>query len=198
MQTIGHSDPNIDSLVRGRECGECQVCCIMPTIDQRDIQKLPGSPCRHSLQGGCGIYETRPEVCRIFFCGWRRSRDVPDDWRPDRSGVFIVLEVNTLPQYGPFGVILNLVGNPLKTVRRPDFIDFVVKNVRNNVAVYLGLPGPTGRQTARVLLNNPPLLDAASRSRANVKTVLEALLKRLAAHQFVPYVMENSGHDVGS
>jgi hypothetical protein len=188
--------PGDADLVRGRECGTCAVCCIMPTIDRKDIQKLPGMRCRHSLQGGCNIYETRPDVCRTFYCGWRRSREFPEDWRPDTSGVFAALEVNELPQYQPLAIILNLVGNPLKIVRRPDFIDLVIRNVSNNVAVYLALPGPPGKQTARVSLNNPPLMEAAGRSRAEVKTVLEALLKKLAAHNFVPYVMDNSGNDV--
>ena len=185
-------------LVGGRECGACQVCCIMPTIDRPDIQKIPGAPCRHSLQGGCTIYDARPDVCRSFFCGWRRSREFAEDWRPDISGIFAVLETNELPQYAPVAIILNLVGNPLKTVRRQDFLDFVIRNVRNNVSVYLGLPGPIGKQTARLSLNNAPLIEAAARSRAEVKTVLEALLKRLAAHHFVSYEMENSGNDVST
>ena len=196
MTSAPEAPPGEAELVRGRECAECIVCCIMPTIDRKDIQKLPGMQCRHSLQGGCGIYETRPEVCRIFFCGWRRSREFPEDWRPDKSGIFAVLEVNELPQYQPLAIILNLVGNPLKIVRRQDFIDLVIRNIRNNVAVYLALPGPPGHQTARVSLNNPPLMEAARRSRADVKTVLELLLKKLAAHKFVPYVMDNSGNDV--
>lgn len=189
---------NAELLVRARECGECQVCCITPVIDSPDIQKVCGSPCRHSLRGGCDIYETRPHACRDFYCGWRRSRDFPDDWRPDRSGIFAVLEVNTLPQFKPLAVALNLVGNPLKTVRRPDFIDFVVKRVRNDVAVYLMLPGPKGMLSARLQLNNPPIMEAAAKSRADVRIVLEMLLKRLVAHPTTPYVMENSGHDVST
>jgi len=188
---------NADMLVRARECGGCQVCCITPTIDSADIQKDCNSPCRH-LQGGCDIYETRPQVCRIFYCGWRRSRDFPDDWRPDLSGVFAVLEVNTLPQFKPLAIALHLVGNPLKTVRRPDFIDFVVKNVRSDVALYLMLPGGKGMLSSRLPLNNPPIMAAAAQSRADVRIVLEMLLKRLAAHPTTPYAMENSGHDVST
>jgi len=185
-------------LVSGRECGECQVCCIVPTIDQRDIQKTAGAPCRHSLQGGCGIYKARPEVCRTFYCGWRRSRDFPDDWRPDRSDIFAVLEANTLPQYGPVAVTLILVGNPFKTICRPDIIDFVVRNVQKHVALYLVLPGAGGALSLRLKLNNPLVMEAAGKSRTNVKIVLEMMLKFLEAHPLPPYVMENSGHDVSS
>jgi len=189
---------NAAILVQRRECGECQVCCIVPTIDAPDIQKDCGSSCRNSLQGGCGIYETRPEVCRIFYCGWRRSGDFPDDWRPDQSGIFAVLEVNTLPQFKPLAVALHLVGNPLKTVRRPDFIDFVIKNVRSDVALYLMLPKGKGMLSARLPLNNPPIKEAAARSRADVKNVLELLLKRLVDFGTAPYAMENNGHDVST
>jgi hypothetical protein len=188
---------NADILVHRRECAECQVCCITPTIDSADIQKDCNSRCRH-LQGGCDIYETRPQVCRSFYCGWRRSNDFPDDWRPDQSGIFAVLEVNTLPQFKPLAVALHLVGNPLKTVRRPDFIDFVVKNVRSDVALYLMLPRGKGMLSARLPLNNPPIMAAAAMSRADVRIVLEMLLKRLVAHPTTPYAMENRGHDVST
>jgi hypothetical protein len=192
------TDETTELLVRARACGECQACCITPTIDSADIQKDCNSPCQHSLTGGCDIYETRPQPCRIFYCGWRRSRDFPEDWRPDRSGVLAILEINKLPQYAPFAVALNLVGNPLKTIRRPDFIDFVITNVRRNVALYLMLPGGRGMLSARLQLNNPPIMEAAAKSRTEVKTVLEMLLKRLQAHPVTPYVMEHHGHDVST
>jgi hypothetical protein len=192
------SQDHLGPLVAGRECGECQECCIAPAINKPEVQKFPGSPCVHSLQGGCNIYGTRPDPCRTFFCGWRRSRDFPDDWRPDRSGFMAILEVNDQPQFQPLAAALNLVGNPLKTIRRPDFIDFVAKSLRNNVAIYLMLsPGP-GMQSARMLLNVPLLVQAAGKSRAEMKAVLEEVLKILVAHPAQPYVMDYSGHDMST
>jgi hypothetical protein len=187
-----------DDLVPGRECGDCQVCCIMPSIDKPEIQKVSGAPCRHSLKGGCGIYESRPDVCRVFFCGWRRLAGVPDGWRPDTSGVFALVEVNELPQFEFLALALILTGNPLKTIRRPDFIDFVIRNVRNNVALYLMLPGARGDKSARLQLNNAPIMEAAARSRGDVKTVLELLLKKLQAFPPTPNVMQHSGQDVST
>jgi hypothetical protein len=192
------TDETNELLVRARACGECQVCCVTPTIDSPGMQKTSNSPCRHSLGGGCDTYETRPQDCRVFFCGWRRSRDFPEDWRPDRTGIFAILEVNKLPQYRPLAIALHLVGNPLKTIRRPDFIDFVIKNVRGNVAVYLMLPKGRGMLSARLQLNNPPVMEAAAKSRGDVKIVLEMLLKRLMAHPSTSYAMENHGHDVST
>jgi hypothetical protein len=184
-----------DDLVTERECGECQVCCIMPSIDKPQIQKVSGSPCCHSLKGGCGIYESRPDVCRAFFCGWRRLAGVPGDWRPDKSGVFALVEVNELPQFEFLALALILTGNPLRTIRRADFIDFVIRNVRNNVALHLMLPGARGDKAARLQLNNPPIMEAAAKSRGDVKTVLEKSLKKLQAFASTPNVMQHAGQD---
>ena len=95
------------------------------------------------------------------------------------------------------GIILVLVGNPLKTLRQPWFLDFVTKGVTNNkAALYLGLPGPKGRQSASLPLNTRDVIEATKRSRAEVRIALEKVLKRLSSHDFVPHVMEHSGYDM--
>ena len=181
------------SLVGARECGACQVCCIALTIDRPEIQKMPGSACRH-LKEGCGIYENRPDVCRVFFCGWRKLAAIPADWRPDQSGILVVGEANDLPQFQPVALNLFLTGNPLKTIRRPDFLDFVIRHVRNT-ALYLMLPGGKAMKPARLQLNS---LLAAARSRSEVKAALELSLKTHQALPPQPYVMDNSGQDFSS
>jgi hypothetical protein len=193
----GAPDSSQLPLVSDRACGECQMCCIVPSIDKPEIQKVPGAPCRHCANGGCGIYETRPQICRAYYCGWRRTRSFPDGWRPDISGIFADLEINSLPQFGPLAVNLILIGNPLKTVRRPDFMDFVARNVLG-IALYLMLPGPKGATFARVSLNTPPVIEASTRARSELRLVLEGLLKRLIQYPVIPYVMENSGADVST
>ena len=186
------------NLVPGRACGECTLCCIVPAIDTPDFQKLPASTCRH-CDKGCNIYETRPQTCRSYYCGWRWLEIFPDDWRPDQSGVFAQLD-NDIPRPPgtPVGIILILVGNPLKTLRQPRFIDFVTKTVTNNNALYLGLPGPKGKQSATLPLNTKEVMEAARRSRTEVRLVLEKVLKRLTAHNFIPQVMEHGGHDMST
>jgi hypothetical protein len=73
-------------------CGGCNVCCVVPRIDEPALQKLPGCRCRNALSNGeCAIYEMRPQTCRSFFCGWRLLSWVDARLRPDRSGVFIRL-----------------------------------------------------------------------------------------------------------
>ncbi len=186
----------MSQLVPGRECGQCTLCCIVPAIDKPEMQKLPSSVCRHCSGDGCAIYESRPQTCRTYYCGWRWSAIFPDDWRPDQSGIFAQLENDVAPQFqSRVGIILLLVGNPLKTLRQQRFIDFVIDGVNRNIALSLGLPGPRGMQAARLPLNTKEVHDASCISRAETKAVLERILKRLAAHQFISYPIEHSGND---
>src|ERR1700744_2653521 len=180
------------ALVPGRTCGDWTVCCTAMAIDKPDIQKEAGVTCRHCV-GGCTIYETRPALCRDYHCGWRQLPMLDDNWRPDRSGVFVELE----PSGDQTGLSLVLVGNPLKTVRQPWFIDFVATGVRNHVPLSLGIPGPKGRQGASLLLNTEAMLAAAGISRAKVKEQLEKELKLLSAYDFPPRIIRNTGNDVG-
>jgi hypothetical protein len=189
----------MDDLVSGRECGACNLCCVVPVIDSPELIKLSGAACRHS-RGGCDIYESRPDVCRHFFCAWRRTKLIPEGWRPDRCGVFATLDSDSVPPQfaGRTGVSLMLVDNPLKTVRQPWFQDFVAGAVTSRVPLFLTLPGPLGTQAAMLLLNTAEMEAAARQARAAVKDVLERLLKRLSAHDFVPYEMRYESVDVST
>ena len=53
----------------------------------------PGRACRHCTSQGCAIYENRPEdPCVGFQCGWLQDPGLlPDEMRPDRSGVIALL-----------------------------------------------------------------------------------------------------------
>ncbi len=175
-------------LVPGRQCGGCTACCTMLAIDKPDIQKEAGVTCRHCASG-CAIYETRPQLCRDFHCGWRQLPILDDSWRPDLSGVFVEIE------YIDDETVLNLVliGNPLKTLRQEWFLDFVQTGLRGQVPLHLGIPGPPGYQGASLPLDTMELFDAAAGPRAPLKALLEKELKRLQAYQFEPRVIKHSG-----
>jgi hypothetical protein len=187
---------DMENLVPGRECAECTVCCTVPTIDKPELQKPAGATCRHCNKG-CDIYETRPGVCRTFFCGWRQLEIFGDDWRPDKCGVYAELETD-IPDHlvSSIGISLTLIANPLKTVRQPWFVDFVVTGIRGGVPLFLALPGPTGYKGAKVSLNTPDMARAASASRGEVKQLLEKALKVLAGYSFKPHTMQYRGNDV--
>ena len=58
-------------------CGDCNMCCIAPSIGKNEIDgnhiKKPKPPCvgcEHLTSKGCGVYETRPEVCKSYLCGY--------------------------------------------------------------------------------------------------------------------------------
>jgi len=180
------------ALVPGRVCGGCTVCCTAMAIDGPDIQKDAGVTCRHCTAHGCGIYETRPSLCRDYHCGWRQLPLLDDSWRPDRSQVFVEIE----PHANGTAISLVLLGNPLKTVRQSWFIDFIATGIRGDLPLMLGIPGPPGRQGASLELNTEAMTAAARTSRAAVKQVLEAELKLLQGHDFPPRSFRNHGHNV--
>ena len=73
---------------RGLNCGACTVCCTTLTIHA--LNKPAGVPCEHLTAQGCGIYDQRPDECRVFDCGWKiASLKVSPKLRPDRAGFMI-------------------------------------------------------------------------------------------------------------
>lgn len=74
-------------LVEGRSCGDCSVCCVHLEIDTPELQKPPGVACEHCTDSGCAIYEDRFPVCRNWHCLWRFIGAMPEEARPDKSGV---------------------------------------------------------------------------------------------------------------
>ncbi len=186
------------TLVAGRTCGDCTVCCVLPNIDKPEIQKVSSAACRHCAGGGCAIYETRPPVCRSFFCAWRTVEIFSEDWRPDKSGVLAQIETEGIPEHFGFctGIGLMLVDNPGRIVRQKWFQDFVVTGIMNSIPMFLSLPGPRGFQAATTLLNTEQMLDAIKRG--TVKDALEAALKLLRGWDFQPAIITNTGNDVSS
>ena len=77
-----------------RQCGDCNVCCT--TMKVTPLDKPAGTPCQHMTETGCGDYENRPEVCRVWYCMWVRDAHsiLSEEERPDKLGVFFTA---TLP-----------------------------------------------------------------------------------------------------
>lgn len=85
-------------LVAGRTCGGCTACCDVLKIDTPEFQKPAGTPCIHRSVDGCSIHSERPDICRAWFCGWRRISAMPADARPDLSGLMISLDIMREPR----------------------------------------------------------------------------------------------------
>jgi hypothetical protein len=51
-----------------------------------ELEKPQNVWCRHLVMGsGCGIYETRPEACRQFYCRWMKDPTLGPEWKPNKS-----------------------------------------------------------------------------------------------------------------
>lgn len=185
------------TLIPGRDCGACTVCCTVMTINKPEIQKESGVTCRHCTAGGCAIYDSRPPVCRAWYCAWRTVDIFDAAWRPDMSGVMPYVETEGISSDFDLstGIGLMLVGNPLKTVRQRWLQDFVETGLMNSVPLFLSLPGPRGHQAVTTSLNTEEMLGYIRRGM--VKEGLEAALRVLRASRFEKAVITHAGNDVG-
>jgi hypothetical protein len=95
-----------------RACGDCTMCCTVLKMDAPDFKKPAGIPCEHLASLGCGIHAVRPDICRSWFCGWRRVAALPDDARPDRSRLLVSLNFEREPRNCLEGVSINVRALP--------------------------------------------------------------------------------------
>ncbi len=73
-----------------RTCGTCSHCCTVLRVDE--LAKAAGRDCRHQRgSDGCGIYSTRPSICRGYKCLWLQG-GLEEDERPDATGGIVDLE----------------------------------------------------------------------------------------------------------
>jgi hypothetical protein len=95
-----------------RACGDCAVCCTVLKMDAPDFKKPAGIACEHLALHGCGIHAARPDICRSWFCAWRRVANLPDEARPDRSGLLVSLNFEREPRNCFEGVSINVRALP--------------------------------------------------------------------------------------
>jgi hypothetical protein len=69
---------------RGRECGDCTLCCKVMAIEE--LAKPASAWCPHCTPGnGCLIYADRPAECQAFNCLWLVDERLEQHWKPNRS-----------------------------------------------------------------------------------------------------------------
>ena len=75
----------------GRTCGSCSMCCKLPPVPELD--KPENQWCRHCRPGKpvpCTIYQSRPDICREFFCQWLiDDRSFGPEWKPSISKIVV-------------------------------------------------------------------------------------------------------------
>ncbi len=95
--------PKDASAAPTRSCGPCTMCCKVYDVPPID-NKPRGVWCKHCKPGrGCGIWESRPQFCKDFFCNWIVNPSLGEEWRPDRSK----LVLNYRPEAGAFMVMVD-------------------------------------------------------------------------------------------
>lgn len=142
-------------LVADRSCGSCNVCCVVPKIDEPALQKLPGCRCPNALwNGACAIYETRPETCRGFFCGWRLLPWVDERLRPDQSAVFIRLTKDEKLVVGPHQLALMITVLRREGLCASGLIETIITAIAARIGTYLVVPGAPGYTSCRKQLNS--------------------------------------------
>lgn len=59
-----------------------------------ELQKPQGTWCAHCAIGeGCRIYESKPDECSSYFCGYLTTSELDDDWKPSRSKLVLTTEL---------------------------------------------------------------------------------------------------------
>jgi hypothetical protein len=173
-------------LVRGRDCGECTVCCTVHGFRFKEFQTLPGIPCQHlGERGGCALHPAHFPPCQAYHCAWRFMPGLGEGWRPDRSQVLVDFQTENLPPQYPNrpGIRLTLTG-AREVVFNPAFIDFVVQLVANDVPAFLAVPGPPGHLPATGFLNDALKAAADTKDLEQVRAFFAEVLARLETHVF--------------
>ena len=160
-------------LIADRACGPCNVCCISLTIDDPQLRKHGGVPCVHtSERGGCAIYDSRPDTCRSFHCGWRTMKWIRANLRPDVSGVLVRqrVEVSAAGETR-IGVIFTLL-HPA-AAHAPGLPETVAAAVQSGVDAYVSVLGPPGFTEAMTPINDAVLEAVVTRDKAAMLQVLQ-------------------------
>ncbi len=150
-----------------RTCGPCNVCCKVYAIDDPELKKPPGVLCGHCLPGaGCSIYQTRPKICREYFCGWLQLPNLDESWRPDLCNIFIELKPDPPEHYrhvlpdAPLAFKFTLLGD-VKPDKLGELALSVASLVASDVPVIVAAAAPPNRFGPSILLN-PALKSTAA------------------------------------
>jgi hypothetical protein len=176
-----------------RECGNCTACCTVLPIRTAELQKTSHVLCVHCRASeGCQIYATRPQVCRDYYCGWRLLPGLPENWRPDLSGIFVdrvrftANAIDEIPAEYNREFMLQLLLLKSEAIEDPLLPEVVGAFIDVKIPVFLGICGPPGFQNALVFLNPFAQPAVTRRDRNAVMAVLHKAAALAATHEFEP------------
>jgi hypothetical protein len=167
--------------VPGRDCGDCTICCEYLKVDIPELQKPAGTRCPNCIAGkGCAIYQTRPQLCRDWLCGWRVASAFGDEWRPDLSGVLVEFEDDDVPPGFEHPTIkFMLLKN--ESVAWPPLVRTIASLIAQGKPVYLQIGAGKTLEGRKVFLSNvrPMVAAVQARDYAGVIGQLELALQVL-------------------
>ncbi len=164
------------------------ACCIVLPVYASGFTKAPSTRCLLCLPGGgCKIYVARPDACQDYYCVWRQSSLLDDNWRPDRSGVLVTDEYEDVPPgYALASGVRFIVFGDHAAVRRPEFARVMVHLVTTRMPVFLSIPGPPGCHAAKIFLNRALEDVVKAGALDQVSAILEQGIAKLKTFAFVP------------
>jgi hypothetical protein len=135
-------------LAPNRECGSCSVCCVSLRIEDDELQKAADTPCLHIEEcGGCSIYAQRPQVCRTWYCGWRIFPGLPNELRPDLSGLLIRVD-----NIAESRIVLQPLRDYEQVLANEGCVGFIRQVQSDDFDVSLSIPTKPGYDNALVQL----------------------------------------------
>lgn len=144
-----------------KTCGACSVCCKDLTFEIEGALKPAGILCRHAAPPhGCNIHQTRPRLCRAYFCGWHHLPSLGEEWRPDLCEVLISFRSGPAPDGKMDGIEFHLTGDRARITWLP-LVRYIATLIADQDPVYLSLPAEVGFQSPWVYLSNIPALQGA-------------------------------------
>jgi len=78
---------------QGRACDGCTQCCTWLSGQAHGVEFGNGVSCSFLKGNGCGIYDTRPNVCRSFQCLWKTDLNLPEWLKPSLVNVILSTKV---------------------------------------------------------------------------------------------------------
>lgn len=114
-----------------RSCDGCTKCCegwLHGNINGHFMGR--GRKCFFVKEGGCSIYENRPDFpCKIFKCAWLMDQRIPEWFKPTMSNV--VGQWISIPQCNIKYLEIHECENKLDSSVLSWLIDFYFKEKEN-------------------------------------------------------------------
>lgn len=172
-------------LVQNRTCGECSACCTNLKIDDGNFKKSADVRCPHLISSvGCGIYQTRPAVCKAWYCAWRFMGQLGDEWRPDHSGIIIRF-------HHTGGLVFQPIRDAVEVLTTESALNIIGGGVLMDMPVFVSVPTKPGY--CHYLAQANQALATPVRNKDMLATRL-AMIQLINLASIEPTVLESSGN----